>query len=501
VVSATRSRRERAGDRLAGWKHQLADRRQRAQPAVREADAFIARVGEMVRFGPGGRAWRTRLAAEPSAALFRRIRLRLTVWYTCYLAAALLVLGIALYWGVSRALLSPIDDDLHAQAQRIAEYIQADPALLNYCQAGESDLFGEDPHLAAYRGIPLLAVCYGQNGAYSWITSLAQGYPGLRDPSLAAAAVRSGSASDTINLGPPLGRVRVYAVLVSNGSGPPFTVVETAGQVGAQLDALHTLLTLLLVMGSIALVVAAVGGSFLADKALAPARLAYARQRDFISDASHELRTPLTMLRADAEVLLRSSTRFDPEDAEILHDIVGETAHMSALADNMLNLARLDSGEMPLEQEVVDLTALAAEIGRRMSALAAERGLSVHVDQGEPVLVVADRLLLEQTILILVDNAVKYNQHGGEVAIRVARQGDRAMLTVRDTGIGIAAEHLPHLGERFYRVDKARSREMGGAGLGVSIARSIARRHGGTLELTSTPGEGTTATLSLPAAG
>ena len=438
------------------------------------------------------------MVSEPSAALFRRIRLQLTVWYTGVLAAALLILGIALYLGVSHALLSPIDDGLHDQAQRMGEYIQADPALLSYCQAGEPGLFGADFHLRAYQAIPILAVCYGQNGAYSAITAEAQTYPGLKDPGLAAAAMRSGSAADTINLGPPLGRMRVYAALIS--SGTVVTVVETANQVGAQLDALHTLLTLLIIMGLIALVVAAAGGFFLAGRALAPARLAYARQRDFIGDASHELHTPLTMLRADAEVLLRSSTRLDPEDAEILRDIVSETAHMSALADNMLNLARLDSGEMPLEQEVVDLTALAANIGRRMAPLAAERGLSLHTGEGTPVLVVADRLLLEQTILILVDNAVKYNRSGGEIEIRVQREGDRALLVVRDTGIGIAAEHLSHLGERFYRVDKARSREMGGAGLGVSIARSIARRHGGTLELVSLPGEGTTATLSLPAA-
>jgi signal transduction histidine kinase len=457
----------------------------------------FSRIGEIVQYGPGSRTWRTRLAAEPSATLFRRIRIQLTLWYTGVLAAALLILGIALYLGVSHALLSPIDDGLHGYAQSLASDVQGDLNFLQTCQGADTGPFG-DAVLRSVHGNGALAACYGQNGTYVPLTDTTGQILALRDPALASAASQSGSATATVDTGRPFGRMRLYAVLVP---GVPLTVVETAAQVGPQLDALRTLLTLLSIMGVIALAIAAAGGSFLADKALAPARIAYARQRDFIADASHELRTPLTMLRADAEVLLRSRTRLDPEDAEIVEDIVAETAHMSALADNMLNLARLDSGEMPLEQEVVDLTALAAEIGRRMSALAAGRGLSVQLDQGEPVLVVADRLLLEQTILILVDNAVKYNQHGGEVAIRVARQGDRAVLTVRDTGIGIAAEHLPHLGERFYRVDKARSREMGGAGLGVSIARSIARRHGGTLELMSSPGEGTTATLSLPAAG
>lgn len=455
----------------------------------------------LLRYGPGARTWRTRLVSEPSGGLFRRIRVRLTLWYTSVLAAALLILGIALYWSVSHTLLSPINESLHESAQTLTQDVQGDLNFLQTCQGAVLGPFGQDDILRGAHDSGQLWACYGESGNYVPLTDYAARIPVLRDRALAAAAVQEGSATAVVNTGPAFGRVRLYAVVVPGGNGVPLTVVQTAAQVGPQLDALHTLLTLLIILGVIALVIATAGGSFLADRALAPARLAYARQRDFIADASHELRTPLTMLRADAEVLLRSGTQLDPEDAEILQDIVDETAHMSALADSMLNLARLDSGEMPLEQDVVDLTALAADIGRRMTPLATERSLAMHIDAGQPILVVADRLLLEQTILILVDNAVKYNRPGGEVAIRVERQGDRALLTVRDTGIGIAAEHLPHLGERFYRVDKARSREMGGAGLGVSIARGIARRHGGTLELISQTGEGTTAMLSLPAAG
>jgi len=122
------------------------------------------------------------------------------------------------------------------------------------------------------------------------------------------------------------------------------------------------------------------------------------------------------------------------------------------------------------------------------------------VEGVEPLLVIGDRMLLEQVALILVDNAIKYNHPDGQVILRTSSDGTKAVLEVCDTGIGIAQEHLPHLGERFYRVDKARSREGGGAGLGLSIARSVASAHGGTLSLSSTPGAGTTARLSVPAA-
>jgi signal transduction histidine kinase len=115
-------------------------------------------------------------------------------------------------------------------------------------------------------------------------------------------------------------------------------------------------------------------------------------------------------------------------------------------------------------------------------------------------LVIGDLTLLEQAVLALLDNAIKYNCHGGQVTVQTEQKQGQAILEVCDTGIGIAGEHLPHLGERFYRVDKARSRQAGGTGLGLSIAQGIAMAHGGTLTLTSIPDHGTTVTLALPLA-
>jgi signal transduction histidine kinase len=206
------------------------------------------------------------------------------------------------------------------------------------------------------------------------------------------------------------------------------------------------------------------------------------------------------MLRADAEVLLRGRGHLQADDVALLEDVVAEAAHMANLADTMLNLARLDAPGAQIEQDVVDLAGLATDVGRRVGPLAAERGVSVEVEAAPTVLVVGDRVMLEQAVLVLIDNAIKYNRPGGRVLVRVSAEGNRANLAVKDTGIGIASEHLPHLGERFYRVDKARSREAGGAGLGVSIAQSIASRHRGSLQYESEAGEGTTATLSLPLA-
>jgi len=148
----------------------------------------------------------------------------------------------------------------------------------------------------------------------------------------------------------------------------------------------------------------------------------------------------------------------------------------------------------------VGLAELAQEGTRRVQALAEQRGITVQVENINDPHVIGDPLLLEQAVLVLLDNAIKYNRSGGRVTVRTAVQDERALLEVHDTGVGIAAEHLPHLGERFYRVDKARSREAGGTGLGLSIARNIAIAHGGRLSLSSVPEQGTTATLTLPLA-
>jgi len=262
----------------------------------------------------------------------------------------------------------------------------------------------------------------------------------------------------------------------------------------------NLLLTLLLTVGSVALLGAGLGGLFLANRALMPARLAWTNQQRFIADASHELRTPLTLLRADAEVLLRGREHLEAEDAALLEDIVAEANHMGRLATNLLTLARLDTESLHREHEVVSLAELAQNIARRMQPLAELRGITVEVECPNNPYVIGDPVLLEQAVLVLLDNAIKYNRRGGRVTVRTVVQGEQVLLEVEDTGIGIATEHLPHLGERFYRVDKARSREAGGTGLGLSIARNIAFTHGGQLALSSVLEQGTTVTLTFPLA-
>jgi signal transduction histidine kinase len=340
-----------------------------------------------------------------------------------------------------------------------------------------------------------IVVCFDQNGSLPPNENTAGLPSAFLNNNLVKSALLTGQpAADIVN-----GSIYRYAQVVPNPSGSGYVGVVLIGEsVQAQENALSLLLTLLLAIGGVALLGAGLGGLFLANRALAPARLAWANQQRFIADAAHELRTPLTLLRADAEVLLRGREQLAEEDAALLEDIVAEANHMGTLASNLLTLARLDNSSSHQEHEVVDLADIACAGARRIQALADQREISIQVESDDTALVIGDPTLLEQAVLALLDNAIKYNRHSGHVTVRTAAKQGQAILEVRDTGIGIAAEDLPHLGERFYRVDKARSREVGGTGLGLSIVRGIAVAHRGTLSVTSMPDQGTTATLSLP---
>jgi signal transduction histidine kinase len=165
----------------------------------------------------------------------------------------------------------------------------------------------------------------------------------------------------------------------------------------------------------------------------------------------------------------------------------------------MLTLARSDSGDAVLESAPVDLAALARDTVREMRLLAEPKGIDIEAQANGPLVVQGDETRLRELLTILLDNAIKYSGEGAHVRVRVSRSDGKAVATVSDTGRGIPPEALPRVFDRFYRVDKARSREMGGTGLGLAIAKWIADAHGGSIRIDSSPGRGTTVTIELPA--
>lgn len=222
--------------------------------------------------------------------------------------------------------------------------------------------------------------------------------------------------------------------------------------------------------------------------------------RQFTADASHELRTPVALIRATAEITLLN--RFAGEEGcrEGLRRVQSEAERASRLLDDLLYLAREDAGAAIRPQGAVRLDGSVADACADIGPSAAARHVTVTLGKGDDVWVKGNRDELRRLCTILLDNAVKYTPNGGDIHADVLHGADgSAKVVVTDTGIGIDAEHLPRIFDRFYRVDKARSRAGGGAGLGLAIAQRIARRHGGVIDVTSIPERGSTFTVTLPA--
>ena len=219
-------------------------------------------------------------------------------------------------------------------------------------------------------------------------------------------------------------------------------------------------------------------------------------RREFTANVSHELKTPLHTIAGCAELLENGMVR--PEDtARFYSQIRGEAGRMIALVEDIIRLSHLDEGAEDMKRECVDLYDLAAETMKSLSREAESADVSVSIE-GENAVVYGIPQLLESIIYNLTDNAIKYNRQGGTVKVSVEPLSDGVRLSVADTGIGIPPEHRERIFERFYRVDKSRSKELGGTGLGLSIVKHAARLHNAKIELQSTEGKGTTITVIFP---
>ena len=226
----------------------------------------------------------------------------------------------------------------------------------------------------------------------------------------------------------------------------------------------------------------------------------FAALRRFTADASHELKTPLTVVRAGVE---RAITRPGmPQEALVpLEETLQEVNRMTELLDSLLTLARADEGRAELHREPVDLREIIEEAGETGELLAEHAGVGIEIRlPPEPVVLPLDRSRMRQLALNLIENAVKYTPRGGQVSVELAGNDGRVVFSVADTGIGIAPGDLPHVFDRFWRADSARTRtsERAGTGLGLAICKWIAEAHGGTIDVQSRPGRGTTFTVGLP---
>ncbi len=462
---------------------------------------------------------------------FRTIRFKLTLWYVILLGITVTAFSVFLYITLAKGLQESLDNKLRTTAEIIAASLRHP--------------LGPGPSLADVERIMREHFGLKPMGRFVQILDEAgRRSTNLRNVDIPVSihtlerAAKGEAVFETVRLRDG-SRLRLVTVPILEG-GRMLGIVQVGSPLEGIEEALNQLLLILLVAVPLVLVVASLGGSFLANKALRPVdeitrtaqrigsgdlsqrislegrlddeigrlvstfnemigRLesSFLQIKRFTADASHELKTPLTVLKGEIEVGLKRQRR--PEEyRRVLASCLEEVDRMSRIVDDLLTLARADMGALQLQKERVDLGEVAEGVWRSLGRMAEEKGLRFTFQGDGEVAVWGDKDRLRQLLVNLVDNALKYTPPGGEVRLRVERDDTLALLTVQDTGEGIPPEDQERVFERFYRVDKARSRQRGGTGLGLSICKWIAEAHGGKISLESEVGKGSTFVVQLP---
>ena len=451
------------------------------------------------------------------------IRWRLTIWYGVALLAVLLAFGAAVYYIMHRALIVRLDAGL---SEELGEMVR------------------EAEHAATWDRLETeLHRQFDSHEGYEFQVATRDGEVLFRSQGLGEvhlpAALADHLAQNRSCWLAGLGEWRVQNRFVD---GPDRELlVQAAAPLEPLNEQMAQLLTVFLLAGPLAIAGALGGGYALAWHALAPVdrmsaaaeeitatslnrrleapeandelgRLArtlngmiariersFSDIQRFTADAAHELRTPLSVMRTEAEVALRSP-RSPEEYRDVLGVMLEEIERLTHLSEQLLLLCRFDAGDSLACREPVAIGRVMREVADQLRAVAEPKGVCVSVAASdENDLAIGDASQLRRLLSNLLDNAIKYTPSDGRVTARVERQGGQLRVIVEDTGIGIPADHLSRVCERFYRVDPSRDQAIEGAGLGLSICRAIAKAHGGELLITSQAGCGTTCTLILPA--
>jgi heavy metal sensor kinase len=465
----------------------------------------------------------------------RSIRFKLTVWYAALLGGIILLFGVSTWFGLARYLNQSLSDSLTKQARQIGENFLMDVGV-----SGENYVINEiNEHLAPETNDRFVRVTRS-DGTALYVSGAPKS--GSFDPGHVTAVSGTFSQQFTREAHLPGDGDLLIAALPFTARDGSRYLIEAGASYEQVEDALRGLLLALTLGLPLTIAAAIAGGYWLTWRALKPVgaitrsaeritsrnlserlpemrtgddleRLSVALNRmivrleesflyvsRFTADASHELRTPLTILRGELEAAA-GQPQVAPELRETIGSALEETERLSRIVESLMAISRLDAGEARMEREILDLAELAVSTTEQMRLLAEDKNVALRCESEERVSVEGDRARLKQVVVNLVDNAIKYTPADGLVGVKVGASNGRAVLEVNDNGVGIPAEALSHIFERFYRVDKARSRQMGGAGLGLSIIKAIVTAHGGQVRVESVEGKGSRFLVELPIAG
>jgi len=416
------------------------------------------------------------------------IRVRLTAWYALLLAIALLTTDAVTYVVAKKQIQKSADAALVSTTRNFLS------ALRDEIDEGQGvlRLRGANELLAEFRdngrGVVLLNADGTEFAAHQTVVARSLDRDALRRLTKARkfglVTVAGGTAR--LDLAPAQYGAQSFVVAAAQSTAP-------------QEETLELLRTAILATAPVALLIASLGGYFLARKSLAPVARSFAEQRRFMADASHELRTPVAILQGELDVTLSREDRNAADYRESLEVMHRSVRRLTRIVRDLFLLARSDAGDIPLRREPLYAGDLVSQTARAYKTLAAERGVTLVAECEEDLLVDGDEDLLQRMIGNLLENAVRHTRAGGEVRLRCVADGNVARIEVRDQGAGVPSELHEQIFERFFRVDPARTGVNGsGAGLGLPIARLIAEVHGGALWLERSECDGSLFVGALP---
>lgn len=413
-------------------------------------------------------------------------RTRLALGFAAALGLLLAAFSITVYVATERTLLEVVDERLHSRIEEVERGLEFDERGRPHLAGRQQD---DDPAL------PLTEVVRLRDGAVVYRSDDHEDTDALHRTGALRRNIVDWKSPNTVFLASG-NEVRLMAVRTSSrGDVYEVWMAEPLEPVRREQ---HELAAVIAVAFPATLLLAIVGGRWLAGRAIRPIEDALAAMRRFTADASHELRTPLASICTECEVALEKR-RPAEEHEETIRSVLEEAQRLARLANELLDLSRADApGGLRLEREEVRLDALAGELRALFEPLAAQKGVALAFEVDGATTVTGDCGRLRQLLQSLLENALKFTDAGGRIDLRVrpANGSGAVAIEVADTGAGIAPGHLPHIFERFYRADPARSR--GGLGLGLAIAKAVAEAHGGSIAVASETGKGSTFTVKIP---
>lgn len=405
--------------------------------------------------------------------MFKRTRNRLVIFNAVVFFILLNILGGIMYLSTDKRLYYSIDQNLHHESENFNDKRLAD--LLG----DQDNRLDRTMNIIFYNNDGLVVVQQPHNQFNA--SEIAQFNNVIGQQGIIA-----------LNVGQ-----RNYRVInKSIGVG----IIQFIYNTESEKKALDNLLYIIIIVDLASIIISLFVGFLLANHALIPIKKAWDKQQQFISDASHELRTPLTVLKVQLERLFRHPTHTVEDESQKISVMIDETQRMSKLVTDLLTLARTDSNQIEILEEPVNLKDLLSKLEQEFYDLALLNEVQMEFTIEKPIIIQGDRERLHQLFVILIDNAFKYldSHRQKKLEIKCHQSGRFAYVTVTDTGIGISEADLQYIFDRFYRVDKSRTRSEGGTGLGLSIAKWIVEAHRGTITVSSELNVGTMFTIYFP---